>query len=251
VLPASQERILDRLGEDDLVLDIGGWASPFPRADWVLDLMPYETRSPYEWSQHGDEERFSRDTWVQRDICDKEPYPFDDGQFDFVVCAQTLEDVRDPIWVCSEMSRVARAGYIEVPSRLVEQTYGVQGPWVGYGHHHWLIEAEGDRITFVFKTHVINREGAHFPAEFQAATEQDERETTLWWDGSFRFEERIFYEPSELDAYLGDFVATEMNVRDVRPSGTGAVQRALQRGRRALGGREPETSRQERAGSAD
>jgi ubiquinone/menaquinone biosynthesis C-methylase UbiE len=45
-------------------------------------------------------EGFTRDTWVQRDICDHEPWPFEDRQFDFVVCSHTLEDVRDPVWVC-------------------------------------------------------------------------------------------------------------------------------------------------------
>ena len=69
-----------------------------------------------------------RDTWIQRDICDREPYPFDDDELDFVICSHTLEDVRDPIWVCSEMARIAKAGYIEVPSRLEEQSYGFQGP---------------------------------------------------------------------------------------------------------------------------
>ena len=60
-----------------------------------------------------------------------------------MICSHTLEDVRDPIWVCSEIQRVAKAGYIEVPSRLEEQSYGFQGPWVGWGHHHWLIEVHG------------------------------------------------------------------------------------------------------------
>ena len=44
MLQASVQRILERLGPDDLVLDVGGWGRPFTRADWVLDLMPYATR---------------------------------------------------------------------------------------------------------------------------------------------------------------------------------------------------------------
>ena len=237
MLPSSQERILERLEDDDLVLDVGGWASPFPRADWVMDLMPYESRSPYEWSQRSGDHRFTEETWVQRDICDREAYPFEDDQFDFVVCAQTLEDVRDPVWVCSEIRRIGRAGYIEVPSRLVEQAYGVQGPWVGYGHHHWLISVEGERITFVFKTHVVNREGSHFPAGFADMLGPDERETTLWWEEGFDASEHIFFEPAELDAFLGDFVTREMARREAPAAPEGAARRLVQRGRRALGGR--------------
>jgi methionine biosynthesis protein MetW len=239
VLRPSQERILERLGEDDLVLDIGGWASPFARADWVLDLMPYDTRSPYEWSDRAPDERFTKDTWVERDICDKEPYPFHDDQFDFVVCAQTLEDVRDPIWVCSEMRRIGKAGYIEVPSRLLEQTRGVQDEaWVGYGHHHWLIDVQGDRITFVFKHHIVNRPGFHFPAEFADTLRPDEHAEALWWEGSFEFEERIFFEPAETDAYLQDFVTVEMRKRGLEhpTEGAGAARGLLERARRAVGG---------------
>ena len=47
MLPGSRERIKALAGEDGLVLDVGGWAKPLARADWVIDLMPYETRGLY------------------------------------------------------------------------------------------------------------------------------------------------------------------------------------------------------------
>src|SRR5690606_14263727 len=97
VLSASRDRILERLGDEDLVLDVGGWAKPFPRADWVIDLMPYETRGLYDYDREAAraEERFSAETWVCRDICAREPWPFEDDMFDFAICSHTLEDVRD------------------------------------------------------------------------------------------------------------------------------------------------------------
>jgi hypothetical protein len=30
--------ILSRIKKDDIVLDVGGWFSPFNRANWVIDL---------------------------------------------------------------------------------------------------------------------------------------------------------------------------------------------------------------------
>src|SRR2546423_15383955 len=81
---ASVERLTREIPDDALVLDVGGWITPFTRADWVIDLMPYETRGTH--GRQGDgPERFGADTWVQRDICDREPWPFDDDQFDFVL----------------------------------------------------------------------------------------------------------------------------------------------------------------------
>src|SRR4051812_38926011 len=170
--------------------------------------MPYETRGLYGGRAGEEQERFSARTWVERDICDREPWPFADRQFDFSVCAHTLEDIRDPVWVCSELIRVSNAGYIEVPSRLEEQTYGIQGPWVGWGHHRWLVEVSEGRIEFVFKHHVIHGRGSdHLPIDLWRALGEEEKVSTLWWNGSFEYGERIFIEPQELDDYLAEFVA--------------------------------------------
>jgi hypothetical protein len=207
VLPQSAERIGELLADRDTVLDIGGWAAPFARADWVVDLLPYESRGLYGVADPA-AERFDASTWVVRDLCDRDPLPFADDSFDFVVCSHTLEDIRDPVWVCSEIQRVGRAGYIEVPSRLEEQTFGVHGQWVGWSHHHWLVDVGAGGIEFVFKPHALHgTDGAHFPAGFADTLSSAQRVQTLFWDGIFSHTERVFIEPAELDAYLADFVA--------------------------------------------
>ncbi|HWE39009.1 MAG TPA: methyltransferase domain-containing protein, partial [Isosphaeraceae bacterium] len=99
-------------------IDVGGWACPFNRADWVLDSEPFESRGYYATvglpgSQGGDREHFRAATWVQRDICEHTPWPFPDRFFDFSICSHTLEDVRDPLFVCAELIRVSKRGYIE------------------------------------------------------------------------------------------------------------------------------------------
>ena len=207
MLPASERRILQLLPEDAVVLDVGGWGKPFARADWVLDLMPYETRGLYGPADPR-AERFSRETWIQRDVCDRELFPFEDRQIDFAVCSQTLEDLRDPVWVCAELNRIAKAGYIEVPSRLEEQTYGVHGPWVGWSHHRWLADVTPGRIEFVFKSAVLQgRPDCRFPAGFAESLRPEQRVQSLFWEEGFAFCERIFMTGEELDRYLSEFVA--------------------------------------------
>jgi hypothetical protein len=203
MLDSSRAQILSQLSGRDQVLDVGGWADPFERADWVIDLMPYETRGLYGSSDPA-RERFSADTWVVRDICDRDPWPFADDQFDFAVCSHTLEDVRDPVGVCRELVRVAKAGYIETPSRLEEQAFGVQGPWAGWGHHHWLVDTTDDGLMFVFKHHIINgRPELQVPRERWRDAWPEERTLSLWWEGSFEARERVFIESGEADGYLG------------------------------------------------
>jgi hypothetical protein len=234
MLRASLDRLLRELPDDAVVLDLGGWGRPLARADWVIDLMPWATRGLYGRDGEGPE-RFSKETWIERDLCDRDPYPFEDGELDFVVCSHTLEDVRDPVWVCAEMARVGKAGYIEAPSRLEEQSYGVQGPWVGWGHHRWLVEVADDgALELVMKHHVMHgRASDHFPAGFHERLSDEERVVTLWWEGAFGFRERVMLEAAELDAYLADFVARELSARSGRRAGserlTDVVRRALRR----------------------
>jgi hypothetical protein len=212
VLEASGKAIIERLPDDAVVLDVGGWGSPFERADWVLDLMPYDTRGLYGYDQATAVERFSAATWVVHDVCSRQPWPFADDQFDFVVCSHTLEDIRDPIWVCGELQRVARAGYIETPSRAEEQSWGVHGPWVGWSHHRWLVDVVDDRLRFAMKPGVLH-ERDHFPAGHVDQLSEDERVVQLWWEGSFEVEEIQFLEADELHSYL----------RGVDPEGAGLV----------------------------
>ena len=226
MLAASRARV-EALPPDANVLDVGGWAEPLARADWVMDLMPWETRGLYGAGDPA-QERFSAATWVQRDICAREPWPFADDAFDLAVCSHTLEDVRDPVWVCSELSRVARAGYVEVPSRLEEQSFGVQGDWVGWGHHHWLIDVVDGGLELVFKPHILVREDLHFPSGFIASLGAEERVTTLWWEGEVRAWERVF-----VDSSLDDWLRAPLLARGYggTPAAKGGWVRRLRRRR--------------------
>lgn len=208
MIDASAQRILELLPDHALLLDVGGAARPFPRADWVLDLQPYEARGELGWQGDPADERFGPDTWVRRDLCERTPWPFDDRQFDFAICSHTLEDVRDPVWVCSELQRVAAAGYVEVPAMREELTYGIQGPWVGWGHHHWLVLVSDGGLEFIFKHHVVNREDSHLPAGSTAGLESEQLVQTLWWEGSFPARERFMLTAEELDGFLREFAAS-------------------------------------------
>jgi Methyltransferase domain len=229
MLDASAQRIIDTLPADAVVLDVGGAMKPFNRADWIMDALPYEERGALG-NIGGDSECFSGETWVRRDFCDREPWPFADKQLDFVICSHTLEDVRDPIWMCSEMNRIAKAGYIEVPSRLEEQSYGFQGPWTGWSHHRWLIDIDDTGVTFVHKSAVVERDDSHFAPGFRDTLSAEDRVSSLWWDDSFGYRERLFWDPMEFDAWLREpLLARELPGRSGGRSRLGGLR--LLRGR--------------------
>jgi len=191
-------KILDLIQPTDVVLDIGGWACPFNRANYVMDVQPFETRGFYRTiglpaSQGGDREHFSQDTWIRRDLCDREPYPFADKSIDFVVCSHTLEDIRDPLWVCSEMVRIAKQGYVELPSRLAESCRGWESERIaGLSHHRWLIEIDqaAKDIRFTMKYHIIHSHWRYsFPPSFFRSLADEQRSSWLFWKDRFTWSE--------------------------------------------------------------
>ncbi|WP_026911902.1 class I SAM-dependent methyltransferase [Patulibacter minatonensis] len=203
--PDARQRI-DELADDLVVLDVGGWAAPLWRADWVVDLLPYETRGLYG-AADPDRERFSADTWVQADICGPDPWPFEDDQFDVVICSHTLEDVRDPVFVCAELQRVSRSGYVELPTAVEELTFGVQGPWVGWSHHRWIGEWDGGELVLTHKPHLLAAPGRHLPTGTHEAVPADDRTIAFWWEDEVRARERVLVDADEFDGWLGGLLA--------------------------------------------
>lgn len=167
------------------ILDVGGGLRPFPFADTVFDL------------QGGD---------VSGDMC--EPWPFNDNSFGFIVCSQTLEDIRDPIGACKEMQRVGKAGYIEVPSWKLELSTGHDemtfvghslGRGIGYPHHRWIVLQEEDGLVFVQKFPYPY----FLPELFSSPNIQSEKELYigLFWEDVFPVREEFLISPKEVETW--------------------------------------------------
>jgi len=221
--------LLQLLKPEDQVLDVGGWACPFNRAQWILDAEPFETRGFYRTfggapSQGGDVERFCKDTWVQRDICHHGPWPFRDKQFDFVICSHTLEDVRDPLWVCSELFRVGKRGYIEVPSRAWESCTGRERRGqVGLSHHRWLIEIRDDEIVFLHKWHMIHSHWRFaLPRSYARTMTPEASVQWVWWNQPLRTRELAIHGIQAQERELEQFIST------IRPYPTWRLQASAQ-----------------------
>jgi Methyltransferase domain len=210
VFETNVDRVMAAIEPHHLVLDIGGWARPFNRANWVLDAEPYETRGYYgadRPAQGGAVEHFTRDTWVVRDICDHTPYPWADKQFDFVICSHVLEDIRDPLWVCAEMRRIGKRGYIEMPSREAETSRGIEPNQVGWSHHRWLASIDRNRIVFLMKYHRIHSHWRlSLPAAYLRSLDEARQVQWLFWDDWFDVEERTIHGVENIDAELAAYV---------------------------------------------
>jgi len=179
-------------------------------------------------------ERFSVDTWVQRDVCASDPWPFADDQFDFVVCSHTLEDVRDPVRVCEELVRIGRAGYVEVPAPIEDLTFGVHGPWVGWSHHHWISEFDNSGLRFTMKPHLLVAPGRHLPVGSCDGLPPERLVLELWWEGTFPFREQVLIGSEEFDGWLEGLLEATRSIAAPGPaSNTQPRRRARWRPHRA------------------
>ncbi len=184
------QNVLNLIRPTDRVLDVGGGVEVFPRANAVIDLLPYDSRHPGQLRNA--DEQFGRDDWHVGDICTPNPWrQFRDQEFDFVICSHVLEDVRDPIFLCSQLQRVGKAGYIEVPSRFREcARSSADARITGWEHHRWIVDVEDGTLIFTQKNPWVHqfdylgearrRYIAHFHHQF----------TAVYWKGSFDYVER-------------------------------------------------------------
>lgn len=124
----------------------------------ILDVGP--GHAPLRWATHAVDFVDVPNAPVKVDKCDitNERLPYKDKQFDFVYCRHLLEDSWNPFSVCEELSRVGKAGYVEVPSPMAEIGRGVDGsshPWRGYHHHRFIGWVDGDELRLVTKYPLI------------------------------------------------------------------------------------------------
>lgn len=183
--------LLSRIPESARVLDIGGAEDVFPRADAVLDAVPYAARKRQCLPEVP--ERFNAESWHVGDICDSKVWSkFGDKSFDFVLCSHTLEDVRDPIFVCSQILRCGRAGYIETPSRFREcAKSSATEVEAGWGHHRWILDVESDRLIFTPKMGWAHHFDYLGQAKRSLLSNRLNNYTGVLWEGGFDYVERF------------------------------------------------------------
>lgn len=108
----------------DKVLEIGPGHNPTYRANVIVEKF-IDTN----YHRCGDVKVYDHQIFIH---ASGEKLPFEDKEFDYVICNQVLEHVEDPISFVKELSRVAKRGYIETPSLIGEFLFPKES-------HKWII----------------------------------------------------------------------------------------------------------------
>jgi len=128
-----------RIRRKDLVLEVGGGHNPHPRANVIVDKY---VDSNYHRSGNiivNNHQKFIH--------ADGENLPFEDNEFDYLICNQVLEHVENPKKFLDELSRVAKRGFIETPSLIGEYLFPKDS-------HSWVILDINDELIIVDKKEI-------------------------------------------------------------------------------------------------
>jgi len=133
------------------VIDIGGsvegWSTPY--IDALIDFNIPENLP--EHIQYYQCDITHPDSWVKilEDIQK-------DGKYDFCICTHTLEDIMNPNYVCEQMSKIAKSGYIAFPSKYRELSRFEYTGYRGYIHHRWIFTVYNNNIVGFPKINYID-----------------------------------------------------------------------------------------------
>ncbi len=161
--------------EKALVIDIGSGDKPFWRADvFVDDLTLGNVQRASESKTIHNIGKF-----VSGNV---NKLPFTDNAFDFSFCCHLLEHVDDPAIAIREITRVSKAGYVEIPNGIIE---AVQ-PFVS---HIWFVYLNKKKLIFVRKSERMHEvlslnENKFFPIIKNAG----DPFIRFYWKGNIEFE---------------------------------------------------------------
>ena len=191
----TQELIQSFLKKDSKVLDVGGGINSFIGSTHILDLVQPDNKLSTKLPN------FKKENYLVHDIFDF-PWPYDDKFFDFSVCSQTLEDLRDPIAVCKELKRGSKAGYISCPTRAQESNNKIvnrskiEKNLIGYYHHRWFVEIEEDCLVFIHKNDIL------YNNPNLTINKVGQKNLNFFWCESFNFKEKLLSKESSINDCL-------------------------------------------------
>ncbi len=155
------------------ILDVGGsmfgWSAPI--VDYILDINVPSQPNPRIQFIRGNINRESDWNELLR-------YVAEHGKFSFVLCTHTLEDIAFPTITLEMLPRVAKEGFIAVPSKYRELSHIESPLYRGYMHHRWICDVRDGIFYFYPKLNFIEQlTHLHGLADMDT----NKYEIRIWW----------------------------------------------------------------------
>jgi len=122
------------------VVDVGGsmvgWSAPY--VDAIIDFE-------IPCADSFDKKLFKCDITHPSDYSEIMEYVETHGKFDFCICTHVLEDIMNPGFVCEQICKIAKGGYIAFPSKYRELSR-FEGQYRGHIHHRWIFTIKNEVV---------------------------------------------------------------------------------------------------------
>jgi ubiquinone/menaquinone biosynthesis C-methylase UbiE len=125
----------------DRVLEIGPGGNPHPRADVFLEKK-FKDKNEAK-GQRG----YASELVTNKKVVYYEgnKFPFNDKEFDYVICSHVLEHVEDVSNFINEITRVGKMGYIEFPTIYYDYIYN-------FPEHVAFLLWKNNKISWMLKS---------------------------------------------------------------------------------------------------
>lgn len=156
------------------VIDIGGVMNPWA-GELITHFVDMNTPKSYLKDNYPEVYENVKSAEVfKMDVCSAETWDYlisyveVHGKFDFAICTHVLEDIRNPEIVVSGLSKIAKEGFVSVPSTHWELghvecitaedmiVWSVKRPFRGFYHHRWILTIREGILVVVPKLTIIN-----------------------------------------------------------------------------------------------
>lgn len=170
---------LDTIGIKDEIIDVGCGHGParFPKATYILGKDVKVIPDNLNFIDFD----LDFDKFIQRDKF-----------FNFVYCRHVLEDIQNPQHAFSEITRIAKQGYIETPSPLIEITRGAdKGILRGYTHHRYIVWSDIKSNTLFFLPKYPLVENLLIPDEMTKKILYILNNYSVYWNNYYIWDDKI------------------------------------------------------------
>jgi len=188
----SRYAALEKMKENPTwnIVDLGsGTRGACPLANVLVDQQ--------DWSSS-----FKGREFVVHDV-NTNPLPFKDNQFDFCWASHILEHVRDPMVFLSEIVRISKAGYIEVPTPLIDNMVSGDDINDPSGHKWWVYyDDTEEELVLRPRRHILQRSVDSLELNKLYPFFRSSFVIELYWEGSINVtmeDEKYFYEDKNYD----------------------------------------------------
>ncbi len=152
ILESRRRRFLGASATAEMnIVDLGSGPRPYPLAKVCVDLL-----ASNDIQRGGQGIALPKGMKIIDNDLNLFPYPFHDKEFDFIIASHLLEHLRDPVAACREISRIGKAGYVEMPA-LGSDIFMRRNDAI----HKWLslFDREEKRLFFIERTRFLSTVG--------------------------------------------------------------------------------------------